>query len=120
MSKVKVLLVGAAFSADLHMDGYSRCTDIAEIAAVCDKDINKAKELIQRYNLGVCKVYDDYNRPMADADGEIVDISLPNLLHHDVAVEACDNGKDVISETPLATTVEDAIEMVEAARKAGK
>jgi predicted dehydrogenase len=120
MSKVKVLLVGAAFSADLHMDGYSRCTDIAEIAAVCDKDINKAKELIQRYNLGVCKVYDDYKRAIAEADCDIVDICLPNFLHHDVALEAFDKGKDVISEKPLATTVEDAIEMVEAARKAGK
>ena len=53
--KVKVLLVGAAFSADLHMDGYARCTDIAEIVAevlivppvkkIISKKILAAKEL---------------------------------------------------------------------------
>ena len=43
MKRVKVLLIGAAFSADLHMDGYSRCTDIAEIVAICDKDPDRVK-----------------------------------------------------------------------------
>ena len=120
MEKVKVLLVGAAFSADLHMDGYSRCTDIAEITAVCDKDISRANTLVQRYKLKNCKIYDDYKKAIAEADCDIVDICLPNFLHHDVALEAFNNGKDVISEKPLATTVEDAQEMVEAAKKAGK
>lgn len=32
--KLRVLVVGAAFSADLHMDGYSRILDKVEIAAI--------------------------------------------------------------------------------------
>ena len=51
MEQVKVLMIGAAFSADLHMDGYSRCTDIAKIVAVCDKVTERAEELLKRYNI---------------------------------------------------------------------
>ncbi len=30
MEKLRVLLIGAAFSADLHSDGYSRIKDVGE------------------------------------------------------------------------------------------
>lgn len=118
--KVKVLLVGAAFSADLHMDGYSRCTDIAEIVAICDKDLSRVKSLAERYGISNYKAYDSYEKAIEEVECDIVDICMPNFLHHDVALAAFDKGRNVISEKPLATTVEDAVEMVKAAKKAGK
>ena len=39
MEKLRVLLVGAAFSADLHSDGYSRILDKVQIVGICDKDL---------------------------------------------------------------------------------
>ena len=118
--KVKVLLIGAAFSADLHMDGYSRCRDIAEVKAICDKDVSRVESLAARYGLKDYKVYDDYKKAISEVDCDLVDICLPNFLHHDVALEAFKKGRHVISEKPLATTVADAEEMVAAAEKAGK
>jgi predicted dehydrogenase len=118
--RVRVLLVGAAFSADLHMDGYARCTDIAEIVAICDKDVSRIDSLASRYGLKGFKSYDDYNKAIDEVDCDLVDICMPNFLHHDVALAAFKKGRHVISEKPLATTVEDAVEMVEAAEKAGK
>lgn len=118
--KVKVLLIGAAFSADLHMDGYSRCTDIAEVVAICDMDISRVKSLADRYNLKNYKTYDDYEKALDEVDCDLVDICLPNFLHYNAALAAFKKGKHVISEKPLATTVEDAVAMVKAAEKAGK
>ena len=118
--KVKVLLVGAAFSADLHMDGYSRCTDIAEIVAICDKDVSRINSLAERYRLKGFKSYDNFETAIAEVDCDLVDICMPNFLHHDVAIAALKNGRHVIVEKPLATTVEDAIAMIAAAEKAGK
>jgi predicted dehydrogenase len=118
--KVKVLLVGAAFSADLHMDGYSRCTDIAEIVAICDKDMSRIDSLAARYGLKGYKAYDNYEKAIEEVECDLVDICMPNFLHHDVALAAFKKGRDIISEKPLATTVEDAEEMVQAAGKAGK
>lgn len=118
--KVKVLLIGAAFSADLHMDGYERCKDIAEIVAICDKDTTRIYSLAERYGLEGFKLYDDYKKAISEVDCDLVDICMPNFLHHDVALAAFKNGRDVIVEKPLATTVEDAAAMVEAAEKADK
>ena len=120
IKKVKVLLVGAAFSADLHMDGYSRCTDISEIAGICDKDLSRVKSLAERYGLENYRAYDNFEKAIAEVDCDLVDICLPNFLHHDVALLAFEKGKHVISEKPLATTVEDAAEMTEAAGKADR
>jgi len=118
--KVKVLLVGAAFSADLHMEGYARCKDIAEIVAVCDKDLSRINSLTGRYGLKGFKSYDNYEKAIEDVDCDLVDICMPNYLHHDVAIAAFRKGRHVIAEKPLATTVEDGVAMVKAAEKAGK
>jgi predicted dehydrogenase len=118
--KLKILLVGAAFSADLHMDGYARCTDIAEVVAICDKDQTRIKTLADRYGLTNYKAYDDYDTAIDEVECDMVDICLPNFLHYDVALKAFKKGRNVISEKPLATTVEHAEEMVQASIKAGK
>ncbi len=118
--KVKVLLVGAAFSADLHVDGYSRAADVAEIVAICDKDLSRVEALAKRYGLSGYKAYDNYEKAIDEVECDLVDICLPNFLHHDVAMVAFKKGGHVISEKPLATTVEDAVEMVKAAEAAGK
>lgn len=120
MDKVKVLLIGASFSADLHMDGYSRCTDIAQVVAICDKDLSRVKSLADRYGLTDYKAYDDFETAIKEADCDVVDICMPNFLHHDVALSAFKKGRNVICEKPLAVTVEQAKEMVDAADKAGK
>ena len=118
--KVKVLLVGAAFSADLHMDGYIRCQDLAEIVAICDKDLSRIESLAARYGLKGFKAYDNFEKAIDEVECDLVDICMPNYLHHDVAMKAFAKGRHVIAEKPLATTVEDAIAMVEAAKKADK
>ena len=37
MEKLRVLIIGAAFSADLHSDGYSRMLDKVQIVGICDR-----------------------------------------------------------------------------------
>ncbi len=118
--KVRVLLAGAAFSADLHMDGYSRCTDIAEIVAICDKDLSRVRSLADRYGLSDYMAYSDYNVALEETDCDVVDICLPNFMHCEAALSAFAKGRHVVSEKPLATTVEDASKMVEAADRSGK
>lgn len=118
--KVKVLLVGAAFSADLHAEAYVRCTDIAEIVAICDKDLARVEALAKRYGFQNYKAYDNYETAIDEVDCDLVDICLPNFLHHAAALYALNRGKHILSEKPLATTVEDAEEMVETAKRNGR
>jgi predicted dehydrogenase len=119
-SKVRVLLVGAAFGADLHLDGYARCQDIAEVVAVCGRDPEKVRRLVDKFGLREAGIHTDFERAISEVDCDLVDVCLPNYMHHDVAMAAIRQGRDVIVEKPLATTVADAEEMVEAARAAGR
>lgn len=120
MKKIRVLLLGAAFSADLHADAYSRIKDKAEIVAIADKDISRITALAQRYGIEGYKVYDSFEEAIDKVDCDLVDICLPNFLHHDPALRALNKGRDIISEKPLATTVEHAEEMVKLAEEKGK
>lgn len=52
-------------------------------------------------------------------DVDVVHICTPNATHADLARKAIAAGKAVICEKPLATSVEDANELTELARKAG-
>jgi myo-inositol 2-dehydrogenase / D-chiro-inositol 1-dehydrogenase len=118
--KVRVLLAGAAFSADLHLDAYRRCMDIAEIVAICDKDAQRIESLARRYGLKGFETYGSWEQAIEETDCDIVDVCLPNFLHRDAALAAFLKGRHVISEKPLATAVEDGEEMVRAAEASGK
>jgi predicted dehydrogenase len=118
--KVRVLIIGAAFSADLHMDGYARCRDISEIVALCDKENTRIEALAKRYGLEGFISYENYIEAIEKTDCDLVDICLPNYLHHEVALAAFKKGRHIIAEKPLATTVEDAAAMIAAAERAGK
>ncbi|NLD58068.1 MAG: Gfo/Idh/MocA family oxidoreductase [Clostridiales bacterium] len=118
--KLRVLLVGAAFSADLHMDGYARMRDRVEIAAIADKDISRIRALAERYGVGNYEAYGSFEEAIARADVDLVDICMPNFLHHAVAMAALKKGRHIICEKPLATTYEDGREIVETAERVGK
>ena len=59
-------------------------------------------------------------REICEADDiDVVSICTPNFAHKEMAEVAAANGKHIWCEKPMATSVEDAQAMVEAAKKAG-
>jgi predicted dehydrogenase len=120
MKQIKVLIIGAAFGADLHLDAYSRLRDKAKIVAISNRSPEKIKSLADKYGIADYKVYDDFYKAIEETDCDVVDICLPNFLHHDVAIAALKRGRHVTCEKPLATTVEDGLNMIKTAEKCGK
>ena len=62
MEKVKVLVVGAAFCGDLHMEAYQRNADLARVVGICDKAIEKVQPLAKAYGITDYTAYDDYEK----------------------------------------------------------
>lgn len=120
MRKLRVLIMGAAFSADLHIDAYSRLKDRVEIVGIVDKAPDRIETLATRYGLTGFKSYSDIDEAIEEVECDVVDVCMPNFLHHRVAVAALHQGHDVIVEKPFATTVEDGQDMVELAEQLGK
>ena len=118
MSKTKVAILGAGFIADIHLESYHRFVPDAEVVAVFTRDAKKAKAFAKKH--GIALVFDDLEKAIADSGCDVVDICLPNFLHHRAVLAAAKAGKHVIIEKPLALNLAEADEMIAACRKAGK
>ena len=114
MEKVRIGMVGSKFAADFHADSHSR-NPKAEIVAVAA--IDNLEEYSKKW--GVKDTLTDFKELCRRDDVDLIDVCVPNFLHHDVVLEAAANKKHIICEKPLATTVEDAREMVDFCRKQG-
>src|SRR3954447_15268659 len=61
----------------------------------------------------------DWRAVIDDARVEVVNITLPNVMHREVALAALEAGKHVWVEKPVGRGVEDTAAVAEAARRAG-
>ncbi|HZS32659.1 MAG TPA: Gfo/Idh/MocA family oxidoreductase [Methylomirabilota bacterium] len=66
-----------------------------------------------------CDTVHDWRHLVARNDIDIVVVATPNAFHREMSIEAMKQGKHVLCEKPLATTAEDAEEMVATARVTG-
>lgn len=115
---VRIGIIGSGGIAGAHAGAYKQMPDV-EVKAVADVIPGKAAEFIARHGLTGAQAFDDHNRLLAlDLDG--VSVCTPNVAHHRTSVDALGAGKHVLTEKPMAVTLEQAVEMARAAKRAGK
>ena len=112
---VKVGLVGCGFMGTVHANVYS-VLEGAELVGVVDRDPSRASKFVEKWG---SKVFGSYSEMLADPAIDAVDICLPTNVHAEFTVQACEAGKHVMCEKPMALSVADADRMVDAAAKAG-
>ena len=113
--RVGVIGVGA-ISQIVHLPILSERED-AEVVAVADADMPKAKTLASRFE--VPKVLSD-QALIEDEDVQAVVICAPNHLHESLAISALEAGKHVLVERPAALTPEGVQRILDAAQAAGR
>jgi predicted dehydrogenase len=74
----------------------------------------QAGKLAEQYGI---KVYQHYGELLQDVD--IVDICVPTHLHKEMVLGAAGIGKHVVCEKPIALSLQDGQEMIEACNRAG-
>ena len=117
MSDLKVAIVGAGFAARVvHLPGYAGAGQ--PVAAICDLDETIARTQADQHNIP--QVYTDWREMLEQERPDVVSVCLPNVLHHEVSIGALEAGAHVLCEKPLATSVREAHEMFDAAKKAGR
>jgi predicted dehydrogenase len=116
MEKIRACIVGCGRIATLNVMGYRDNTD-AEIYAVCDRNAEKARQAACEW--GAEKVYTDYTDVLADEKVDMIELLVPHHLHCQMTVQACRAGKHVSVQKPMAMTLKEADEMIQAAKEAG-
>ncbi|MBS0258096.1 MAG: Gfo/Idh/MocA family oxidoreductase [Proteobacteria bacterium] len=122
--KLNIGLIGSGFMGQAHADAYRRAgvlyRDLAAIPhlyMLADASDEMAADAAARY--GFEKSTGDWRRLVEDPNVDIVDITSPNVMHHEMALAAIEAGKHVYCEKPLSVTLAEAEQMAAAARKKG-
>jgi myo-inositol 2-dehydrogenase / D-chiro-inositol 1-dehydrogenase len=109
---LSVGVIGTGGMGTRHALNLHRAVGSARVGAVYDLDQARA-----RHVAGMCgqaRVFDDPERLINDPHVDAVVIASPDDTHARLTLACLQAGKPVLSEKPLATTVEDAVRVLEA------
>lgn len=97
-----------------HLESYLAIPEV-KVAAVCDIDEEKLRSAVTRY--GIAKIYKDYEEMCQSSSIDAVSICVPNHMHAPVAICALENGKHILCEKPLSSSLVEGKKVLEAANK---
>jgi predicted dehydrogenase len=112
MQRFKTAVLGTGFVGRVHLEGIRRLGNV-DLYAIGEPQIEKANQLGAEFD--VTKTEADYHRLLEDPNVDAVHICTPNALHFPMAKDALQAGKHVICEKPLATSVDEARQLVKLA-----
>ncbi len=116
--KVRLAMIGCGGMGNRHLDSLIKRTD-AEVVACCDAFIPRAQAARDKVG-GSCEWYQDFRRVLERPDVDAIFSATPDHWHALTCILACQAGKDVYVEKPVATTIHEGRAMVEAARRYGR
>ena len=117
-------LIGSGFMGQAHADAYRRAAmlyrdlpAVPRLYMLADATDALAADAAARF--GFEHGTGDWRRLVEDPAVDVVDITSPNAMHHEMALAAIAAGKHVYCEKPLSVTLAEAEEMAEAAARKG-
>ena len=123
MKSMNVAIIGTKFMGKAHSNAWLNAPrffdmEIKPILKVaCGQNEKDLQEFADRW--GWEEIETDWRKVITRDDIDIVDISVPTYLHHEIAVAAAKAGKHIFCEKPFALTLAEAQEMYSEAEKAG-
>jgi predicted dehydrogenase len=114
--KIKVAVVGLGFGAEF-IPIYQRHPD-AELYAISQRNEESLNQIGDQY--GVERRYASYEELLQDPEVDAVHINTPIAAHAPMSLAALNAGKHCACTVPMATTVEECLQIVEAERRSGK
>jgi len=94
-----------------------RASRLTELAGVASRDRSKAERAVRE--LGAERAFGSYEEMLASDAIDAIYLSLPNSLHAEWAMKAAEAGKHVLCEKPLASTSEEAKQVVDVCEREG-
>lgn len=123
MRKINIGLVGYKFMGKAHSNAYRKVAMFFDLPvepvmkAICGRDEAAVKAAAEKF--GWESYETSWEKLIERDDIDLIDITAPSNAHKEIAIAAAKAGKHILCEKPLALTLEDAEEMLEAVEKAG-
>lgn len=113
MRTVNVGVIGVGAMGYNHARVYYKLEN-ANLVAVSDVSEKTLKKVCKKYD---AEGYTDYQELLKNPDIEVVSVCVPTTFHHGIVMEAIKHGKHVLVEKPIAFTLDEAKEMIKAAKE---
>jgi predicted dehydrogenase len=115
---IRVGIIGSGGIAGGHARAYKELPGV-EVVGVCDIVPGRAEAFIARLELAAARPFVDH-RDLLQLEIDGVSVCTPNVAHHRTSIDAMEAGKHVLTEKPMAVTLDQAVEMARVARRTGK
>jgi len=116
-NRQRLALVGAGVMGRRYLDAFSSDPN-GEIVAICELDEARREALAAAP--GAPRLYRDLAQMVGEIEVDGVIVATPDFAHRDACLTALNSGLHVLCEKPLATSVEEALEIAKAARGADR
>ncbi len=119
MNKVKMGIIGLGVMGNRMIQAISRfnLSEQLKVLAVCDVNETIASEFAAEHKVSLWTT--DYMQLLDNVDIDLVYVAAPPAYHHEIILKAIEHGKHVLCEKPLANSLEEAEEMLAAAKASG-
>lgn len=118
--KIGVGVIGINGMGWANINAMLKANPETHCVAICDVDQNVIEKRLQDLEKNFSmkpRTYGDYRQLLADKSVDVVIIGTPDHWHCLQAVEACQSGKDVYVEKPIANSIAEIRAMVAAQEK---
>jgi len=115
MEEVRFCLIGAGRAGMVHANNIVHHIKNAQLTAIVESNENLLRE--RGEELHIKNLYREIDDALSDKNFDAVVIGAPTFTHHNFAVKSAKAGKHVFCEKPMAVTVEEADEIIQAAEE---
>jgi predicted dehydrogenase len=113
--KINVGVIGVGWFGEFHARLYKQLQG-ANLIGVCDADIERAQEVAARLDT---RFYADAEELLAEESIAAVSICTTDQYHLEPTLAACQAGKHILVEKPMALDTQECDQMIAAAKEAG-
>lgn len=114
--RIRLGIVGIGGRASGHIKDIIALPDRCQITAMCDIIPERAKAAIEKIGGGDVKTFDNHMDLAQSGLCDAIIVTTPNYTHKRITLDALQTGHHVLCEKPMATTLADGREMMDAVR----
>ncbi|GHT73630.1 oxidoreductase [Spirochaetia bacterium] len=121
---IHVGIVGGGNIARFHIEAFLKFPERCTITALCDISPERCREQIEKYGLTGAAIFASLEEMLKVAKNghpvDLVSICTPPFSHAEMTIQCLSAGLHVITEKPMAVSLEECDAMIAAAQKSGK
>jgi len=121
MKKLNIAIIGQGSMGRAHSNAYHQVNHFFEtpyqprLKVICGRNQAGLEKMAATW--GWEEISTDWRSVIDRKDIDVIDVATPNWLHAEMSIAAAEAGKIVLCEKPLAVSLEQAVGMVEAAKR---